>query len=161
MTIDLETRFAVEDFVTLECQLLDDWRLQEWFELMSPDCSYEVPATDARDGLPATTLCLIADNHARLKQRVAQLLGPSTWSENPRSRTRRLVANLAVVERESHLDLQANFIIHRFAGARSDVFVGHYENELVRAGASFKVRRRRAVLDHTTLFHQGKISIIL
>lgn len=157
----LETRQRVEDFLYMEARLLDEWRLAEWFELMTEDARYEVPATDVR-GDRAGTLGIVSDDAARLRQRVEQLLGDAMWCENPRSRTRRLIGNVCVQgEGDAVVDMSANFAIYRFGNGRSDTFVGRYENELVRAGSSFKIRRRTAVLDHESLIEHGKISIIL
>lgn len=154
-------RQQVEDFLFMEARLLDDWRLAEWFELMTGDVSYEVPATDVRDDDPGA-LAIIADDAARLRQRVQQLLGNAMWCENPRSRTRRLIGNVCVQrERDGELDVVANFIIHRFGNGRSDAYVGQYTYVLVRAGDGFRIRRRKARLDHESLAEHGKISIIL
>lgn len=157
----LETRQLVEDFMYMEARLLDEWRLAEWFELMTEDVRYEVPATDVR-GDRANTLGIVCDDAARLRQRVEQLLGNVMWCENPRSRTRRLIGNVCVqVERDAVLDVSANFVTYRFGNGRSDTFVGRYENELVRTDSSFKIRRRTVLLDHESLIEHGKISIIL
>jgi p-cumate 2,3-dioxygenase subunit beta len=154
-------RQQVEDFLYLEARLLDEWRLSEWFALMTEDVRYEVPATDVRDDDP-DALAIISDDAARLRQRVEQLLGNAMWCENPRSRTRRLIGNVSVLdESEGVLDVGANFIIHRFGNGRSDMFVGRYEYQLVYAGDSFRIRRRRVLLDHESLIEHGKISIIL
>jgi p-cumate 2,3-dioxygenase beta subunit len=157
----LETRRLVEDFMYMEARLLDEWRLAEWFELMTEDARYEVPATDVR-GDHFNTLGIVSDDAARLRQRVGQLLGNVMWCENPRSRTRRLIGNVCVqVEKDGVLDVIANFVIHRFGNGRSDTFVGKYEYELVRTDSSFKIRRRTVLLDHESLLEHAKISIIL
>ncbi|MBC7977728.1 MAG: aromatic-ring-hydroxylating dioxygenase subunit beta [Myxococcales bacterium] len=157
----LETRQRVEDFMVLEARLLDEWRLLEWLALMTDDVRYEVPATDVR-GDYANTLGLIADDAARLRQRVDQLLGNVMWCENPRSRTRRLIANLCIqAEHADELDVLANFMIHRFGNGRSDTFVGKYDYKLVRTGDQLKIRRRTVLLDHESLMAHAKISIIL
>jgi 3-phenylpropionate/trans-cinnamate dioxygenase beta subunit/p-cumate 2,3-dioxygenase beta subunit len=157
----LETRLLVEDFMFMEARLLDDWRLSEWLDLMTEDARYEVPATDVRGDI-SKTLAIISDNMSRLRQRVDQLLGNVMWCENPRSRTRRLVSNICVLrDGDGVLEVLANFVIHRFGNGRSDTFVGKYEHELVRAGGSFKVRKRTVRLDHESLFEHAKISIIL
>lgn len=154
-------RQQVEDFMYMEARLLDEWRLAEWFELMTDDVRYEVPATDVR-GDYVDTLAIISDDAARLRQRVEQLLGNAMWCENPRSRTRRLIGNVCVQgEQEGKLDVVANFIIHRFGNGRSDAFVGKYEYALVRAGDGFRIRRRTVLLDHESLIEHAKISIIL
>ncbi len=157
----LGTRQLVEDFMYMEAHLLDEWRLAEWFALMTEDVRYEVPATDVR-GDYLDTLAIISDDAARLRQRVGQLLGNVMWCENPRSRTHRLIGNVCVLgEKDGELDVIANFIIHRFGNGRSDTFVGKYAYALVRAGDSFKIRRRTVLLDHESLIEQAKISIIL
>ena len=156
------SRHAVEEFIFFEARLLDEWRLREWFALMTEDCSYVVPATDAPSGSPHDTVCIIADDHARLKQRVDQLEGNSVWCENPRSRTRRLIGNVSVVSAtKTEVVTTANFIVHRFGSSRSDVFVGQYRHDLVWADGKFRIRKRLAILDHQNLMVQGKISIIL
>jgi p-cumate 2,3-dioxygenase beta subunit len=156
-----ETRLSVEDFLFKEAQLLDDWRLTEWLDLLTDDVRYEVPATDIRGNF-AGTLAIISDDAYRLRQRVDQLLGNVMWCENPRSRTRRLVGNVCVMEdKEGRLEVAANFVIHRFGNGRSDKFVGKYELELVRTTGSFKIQKRTARLDHESLFEHAKISIII
>jgi p-cumate 2,3-dioxygenase subunit beta len=155
------TRQQVEDFMYMEAHLLDEWRLAEWFELMTEDARYEVPATDVRGG-HLDTLSIISDDAARLRQRVEQLLGNAMWCENPRSRTHRLIGNVRIRSEENgKLDVIANFVIHRFGNGRSDAFVGKYEYELVRTGDSFRIRRRTVLLDHESLVEHAKISIIL
>lgn len=157
----LETRQLVEDFMIHEARLLDEWRLVEWLALLTDDARYEVPATDVR-GDAAHALGLIADDAARLRQRVDQLLGNAMWCESPRSRTRRLVGNIRIEgERADELDVAANFAIHRFGNARADAFVGTYAYKLVRAGDELKLRRRTVWLDHESLVSHAKISIIL
>lgn len=155
------TRQQVEDFMFLEARLLDEWRLAEWYELMTADARYEVPASDVR-GDYRDALAIISDDAARLRQRVDQLLGNVMWCENPRSRTRRIIGNVHIVdERDGQLEVVANFIIHRFGNGRSDSFVGQYRYLLLRVGAGFRIRRRTVLLDHESLFEQAKISIIL
>ena len=50
------TRAAIEDFLYEEAALLDEWRLQEWLDLLTEDATYEVPSTDTPDGDARTTL---------------------------------------------------------------------------------------------------------
>ncbi len=157
----LETRLRVETFMYREARLLDEWRLAEWFELMTEDGRYEVPATDVHEEDP-DALQIISDDAGRLRQRVEQLLANVMWCENPRSRRHRLIGNVCVEgENDGELDVLANFIIHRFGNGRTDTFVGRYKYALVPDGNSYKIRRRTVLLDHETLNDQAKISIIL
>ena len=47
MNVNAVTRADVEDFLYHEAALLDDWRLDDWLELLAEDAAYYVPSTDA------------------------------------------------------------------------------------------------------------------
>jgi p-cumate 2,3-dioxygenase subunit beta len=108
------------------------------------------------------TLFLIADDRRTLASRVRQLLSGTTWAENPRSRTRRLITNvrlLAVEDLEARVT--ANFAVWRFQHDQSDVYVGRCLHVLTRGASGLMFRERRAVLDLETLRPHGKLSFIL
>jgi p-cumate 2,3-dioxygenase subunit beta len=156
------TRQTIEDFLYEEAALLDEWRLDEWLELLTDDVTYEVPSTDIPAGDPHTTLSLIADDNLRLRSRVAQLLGRSAWAENPPSRTRRMISNVRVrgVEGEA-IYVTANFVVYRLRFEQMDTYVGRYEYTLVQRNGRLKIRARKAVLDLEALRPHGKVSFIL
>ena len=64
------SRQMIEEFLYEEAALLDEWRLDEWLELLTEDATYEVPSTDTPEGDPKTTLSLVADDIARIRARV-------------------------------------------------------------------------------------------
>ena len=152
----------IEAFLILEAALLDEWRLEEWLTLMAPDARYLVPPLDAPDADHRDTLFLIADERQTLASRVRQLLSGITWAENPRSRTRRLVTNVRLLEvAGAEARATANFAVWRFQHEQADVYVGRYLHMLVRGPAGLMFRERRAVLDLETLRPHGKLSFIL
>jgi len=156
------TRAEVEEFLYEEAALLDAWRLREWLGLLTDDATYEVPSTDMPDGDARTTLFLVADNRERLRSRVNQLLGKTAWAENPRSRTRRLITNVRVLDADGDtIRVTANFVVYRMRVEQVDTYVGRYEYTLVRHDGALRIRRRRAILDLEALRPHGKISIIL
>lgn len=156
------TRQTIEDFLYEEAALLDEWRLEEWLELLTEDATYEVPSTDTPEGDPKTTLSIIADDITRIRSRVKQLLGKSAWAENPPSRTRRLISNVRIrgVEGESIL-VTANFAVYRMRFEHIDTYVGRYEYTLVQRDGRLKIRTRKAILDLEALRPHGKVSIIV
>jgi p-cumate 2,3-dioxygenase beta subunit len=156
------TRPAIEDFLYEEAALLDEWRLDEWLELLTEDATYEVPSTDTPDGDPQNTLSLIADDKTRIRSRVAQLLGKSAWAENPPSRTRRMISNVRVrpVEGDT-IRVTANFVVYRLRFEQMDTYVGRYEYTLVQRDGQLKIRARKAILDLEALRPHGKVSFIL
>jgi p-cumate 2,3-dioxygenase beta subunit len=156
------TRAQIEDFLYHEAALLDEWRLEEWMELLTDDVTYEVPSTDLPDGTSEQTLFLIADNAVRLRSRVQQLCGRFAWAENPPSRTRRLVTNVRIRERDSDIiRITANFVVYRMRYELVDTYIGRYEYTLVQRQGELKIQHRKAILDLEALRPHGKVSIIL
>jgi len=156
------TRSDAEELFSREARLLDEWRLNDWLDLLTDDVRYEIPSTDQPNASAATSLFLVADDRRRLESRVGQLLGPSAWAENPRSRTRRLITNVEVLgEGRDGSEIGANFAVWRFRNDLTDVYVGHYRYRVVRQHGALRIRYRRAVLDLESLRPHGKVSFIL
>jgi p-cumate 2,3-dioxygenase subunit beta len=160
--IELPSRSEVEDLLYREAALLDEWRLEEWLELLTDDVVYQVPPTDVPEGDVRNTLFIIADDAVRVRSRVKQLLGKFAWAENPHSRTRRMIANVRVLGADGdNILVTANFAVHRMRYESVDTYIGHYDLKLVRDGKLLKIRERRAILDNEALRPHGKISFIL
>jgi p-cumate 2,3-dioxygenase beta subunit len=156
------TRAEVEDFLFHEAALLDDWRLEEWIELFTLDCTYEVPATDSPDSDPGLTWSLIHDRRTMLEQRVIRLKKPEAHAEFPHSQTSRIIGNVRITDRLAQsLLVQANFIVSRMKAGKFDQYVGRHYYELVPAGENFLIRQKKSVLAHDRLDPQGKISFVL
>lgn len=156
-----DLRASVEDFLHREAELLDSWKLLEWFKMFAPEGRYLVPTTDLPAGDPALDLMLVHDDHALLEQRVKSLLRRSAHAEFPQSRTRRLITNVAVFEIDADLfEAHANFVVYRFRAGRTDQYVGSYRHLLVPAEDGYLFAERRSIMDHEALT-QGKLSIIL
>jgi p-cumate 2,3-dioxygenase subunit beta len=157
------TRAQVEDFLFHEAELLDGWRLDEWLELFEEGGTYRLPATDAPDSDPTTSLFLISDDWMRLQARVKRLKSRNAHIENPHSRTRRIVGNVRVApgDEPGTVRVRANFAIYRMRYELNDVYVGSYEHILVWDGERLRFRHRKAVLDLESLRPAGKVSIIL
>ena len=160
---DTICRSQVEDFLYREAELLDDWRLDEWLELLTDDARYLVPSLDVPpDGNPTATLYLIADDSTRIRSRVKQLMGKSARAEQPRSRTRRIISNVRIVdETEASLRVTANFLVHRCRLKKVDTFIGKYEYHLLLDRGRLKIGERKAILDLDALQPHGVLSIIL
>ena len=159
---ELPSRQEVEDLLYREAALLDEWRLEEWLELLTDDAVYQVPPTDVPEGDSRNTLFIIADDAVRIRSRVKQLLGKFAWAENPHSRTRRLITNVRVLGADGDdILVTANFAVHRMKYESVDTYIGHYNYRLVRKGDDLRISERRAILDNEALRPHGKISFIL
>ena len=161
-TVTLPTRQEVEDLLYREPALLDEWRLEEWLEMLTDDAIYQVPSTDAPEGDARNTLYIIADDALRIRSRVKQLLGKLAWAENPHSRTRRMITNVRVVGVDGDdVLVTANFVVHRMRYETVDTYVGRYDYRLAHFGNTLKIRERRASLDNEALRPHREISFIL
>lgn len=157
------SRQDVEEFLYREALLLDEWRLDAWLALFTADAVYHVPTTGAGAAVtPDTTLFYIADDRARLEQRVIRLAKKTAHVEWPRSRTRHVVTNVLVTERGAdELTVSAAFVVHRFKGGAADVYVGSYRYRLVESDGRLMIREKRAMLDMDGLRPHGRVSILL
>ena len=157
------TRQRVEDFLIAEADLLDNWRLREWFALFDSQATgYYMPTTDLPDGDPGSDLYLVADDMGKLRSRVDQLLSGVTWAENPRSRTRRMISNVKIDAVDGDvLRIRANFVVYRMRFQNIDPYIGEYRHTLKVNGESFAFLERRVVLDLEALRPHGKVSFIV
>ncbi len=158
------TERDVERLLIKEARLLDGWLLKEWMELLTDDVQYFIPSLDSPDSSHETALFMVSDSSVMLRSRVEQLLGRTAWVENPRSRTRRLISNVEILEADAQaesLRIAANFAVWRFQHEMTDVYVGRYTHQLAWSQGELRIRERRAVLDMQTLRPHGKLSFIL
>ena len=156
-------RAEVEALFVEEAALLDSWRLDDWLALLTEDARYLVPPNDVPDGDPRDTLFTIADDIRRIRGRVKRLKSEDAHAERPRSRTRRLVSNIRIVERDgAELVAEANFVVYRFRrNRRVGEYVGRYRYRLRATDAGLRIAERRAILDCEELGGLGSVSFIL
>lgn len=154
-------RELVEDFLFMEAELLDSWRLDEWVGLFAEDGRYVVPTTDLPDGDPKRDLVFIDDDITRLRARAARLNSRHAHREYPSSRTRRFVTNVRVADTGGgELSVTANVVVYRFRSGEGAPYVGSIQYILRRSGEDFRIAYRRAVLDMEALSSHGAVSII-
>ena len=156
------TRADVGDLLVLEAELLDEWALDEWVALYTPDSRYVVPSTDDRDGDPDSDLMLIDDDGLRLRSRVERLKSRKAHREYPHSNTRHLVSNvrLRAVEGDELL-VPAAFVVFRFRNRQAVHYVGRYRYRLVVSSGRLMIRHKRVELDLTALRPAYDVAIIL
>ena len=81
---------SCEQFLLHEARLLDDGKFDDWLALFTPEAWYWVPSEpDQADRFE--TVSLINDDRRLLETRVRRLASPRMYSQEPRSRTSRIV----------------------------------------------------------------------
>ena len=163
----------IEQFLFREARLLDERRFREWLALFADDIHYwmgqrstlyprnskAINIVDREryvdDDLPQDGgLALYDENYDTLDRRIARLETGVAWSEDPPSRTRRLITNIEVKASNtgSESEVCANFMVYKSrAETETDVFVGTRRDVLRRIDGGFKIARRRITLDQTVL----------
>jgi len=161
-SVETLDRGAVEEFLYGEAELLDDWRLDDWLELLTADARYEIPPTDAPHGKSTDTLYLVADDRFRIESRVRRLKSDNAHAEFPRSRNRRLVTNVRLGDPvDGLLPVRSSFLIYRIKYEHRDSYVGQYHHQLSVVDGAIRIAYKRAVLDDLALRPLGLVSIIL
>ena len=155
-------RTRIEDFLYLEADLLDDWRIEEWFALFAEGATYEVPPTgEADENDPATSLFYIADDYVRLRERVVRLTKSEAHSEFPRSRQRHMISNVRITGMSGSVaDVTCNFVTYRAKRGVVDTYYGKHVYRIECSREPFKIRSKRSILGMDMLY-PGKLTIII
>ncbi len=156
-------RSDVEDFLFIEADLLDNWRLKEWEALLTDDAAYYIPANDDPEGDHRSSLFIIADDRERIHQRIIRVLDPNCHAESPRSRLTRIIGNVCIREVQGEfVTATANFVAHRYRRyERMGEYAGNCRYILKRHGESFLIKERRIFLKSHELGSLGSVSFIL
>src|SRR5262245_13058383 len=85
-----------EQFLVHEARLFD-----EWLSLFTADAWYWVPL-EPNQASPRDTVSLIYDDRRLLETRVRRLASPRIYSQEPRSRTSRIIANVTIEQTEGN-----------------------------------------------------------
>jgi 3-phenylpropionate/cinnamic acid dioxygenase small subunit len=177
-----DIRREVEQFLYREARLLDERRFHQWLELLTDDIRYWMPVRTTRypKGSKAIAildrdryeaeelakegeLAVLDETKQTLSMRVARLDTGLAWAEDPPSRTRHIIANVEVEagDKDSELKVYANFIVYRNRGeTEQDFFVGRREDVLRQVDGTWKIARRKIILDQNVLLAKN-VSIFL
>jgi 3-phenylpropionate/cinnamic acid dioxygenase small subunit len=98
-------RAEIEALLFREARLLDEWRLEEWLTLFTPDAVYWIPIDD-RKSVDRNT-AIILDTPTRREERVYHLLNNRFASQTPRSRTVHAITNVEIEPAS-----ESRFLVH-------------------------------------------------
>jgi 3-phenylpropionate/cinnamic acid dioxygenase small subunit len=147
----------VLQFLYTEGRLLDDNRLEEWLGLLDPAVVYRAPVrtTVARGDGPGFSRGSFYFNETRgsLELRVKHATSPNDWSEQPPSRTRRLITNVLVEQSGADLLATSSLLLvrSRWDLPQPELWSAQRHDQLARSDGHLKIRRRDIHLDHTNI----------
>ncbi len=144
---DLADVRRCEAFLVHEARLLDDARFDEWLALFTADARYWVPSQPNQES-PYETVSLMYDDRRLLETRVRRLADPRIYSQEPRSRTSRIVTNVTFEpddEQPGRL-VRSKFVLVEYRRETQRLFAGTYLHRLVGASENMRIAHKRVDL---------------
>jgi benzoate/toluate 1,2-dioxygenase beta subunit len=138
----------IEQFLFREARLADEGDYDGWEALWTDDGVYWIPA-NGDDIDPARQMSIVFDNRSRIALRVRQLKHDKRHSQNPRSRLRRIVGNVEVLEgrgTEEEVIVGANFIVYESRDRGMTIWGGRTEYRLRRIDEQWRMARKKVML---------------
>jgi 3-phenylpropionate/cinnamic acid dioxygenase small subunit len=137
---------SCELFLSREARLLDDGKFDDWLALFAPEAWYWVPSEpDQADRFE--TVSLINDDRRLLETRVRRLASPRMYSQEPRSRTSRIVTNVTVEEATTNsCTVRSKFLMIEYRREQQRIFGGTALHGLVRARGGIMIAWKRVDL---------------
>ena len=138
---------ACELFLINEARLLDEGQFDEWLALFTPDARYWVPSQPGQTS-PFDTVSLMYDDRRLLETRVRRLADPRIYSQEPRSRTSRILTNLTLEPGSSEPGqiVRSKFILVEYRREEQRLFAGTYIHRLVDDGETARIAMKRVDL---------------
>ena len=136
-----------EAFLIHEARLLDDGHFDQWLALFTADARYWVPSTPGQTS-PHDTISLMYDDRRLLETRVRRLADPRIYSQEPRSRTSRIVTNLGLEPGDGApgVMVRSKFILVEYRREEQRFFAGTYLHRLVGEEGAIRIAMKRVDL---------------
>src|SRR5213079_3648213 len=120
-------------FLEHEARLLDEAKFDDWLALFTADAWYWVPSEPGQNN-PHETVSLIYDDRRLLETRVRRLASPRMYSQEPRSRTSRVVTNITIEANDrTSCTVRSKFIMIEYRREQQRIFAGTALHRLVQA----------------------------
>jgi 3-phenylpropionate/cinnamic acid dioxygenase small subunit len=137
---------SCERFLLHEARLLDEARFDDWLALFTPDAWYWVPSEPDQPD-PHETVSLIYDDRRLLETRVRRLASPRMYSQEPRSRTSRIVTNVSIEEAgRGAATVRSKFVMIEFRRNSQRLFGGTLFHRLLQTADGLRIAWKRVDL---------------
>src|SRR5215475_8073197 len=135
-----------ERFLLHEARLLDDGKFDDWLALFTPDAWYWVPSEPDQDS-PHEVVSLIYDDRRLLETRVRRLTSPRIYSQEPRSRTSRIISNVSIEDGDNNAcTVRSKFLMVEYRREAQRLFAGTAFHRLVQVDGLILIASKRVNL---------------
>jgi len=159
-------RLEIEDFLWNEADLLDEFRYEEWLDLLADDVSYwmpirrNVPSREIEGQFTAEgpELSWYTDDKTTLTNRVLQIRSHVHWADEPYSRISHFVSNVRILDSKGPDEVRVGcrFMFHRNRHDDEESnFIGRRIDTLRRTADGWKIARREIYLDESVLLFKN------
>src|ERR687888_529116 len=139
-------RERCEQFLLHEARLLDEGKFYDWLALFTPEAWYWVPSEPDKDN-PHDTVSLIYDDRRLLETRVRRLASPRMYSQEPRSRTSRIVSNVSIEDGDNTAcTVRSKFLMVEYRREVQRLFAGTALHRLVQSDGLILIASKRVNL---------------
>lgn len=172
LEISADEQRALERFYFHEARLLDNRQYQQWLALVSPEIRYSMPSrtnlmVDNRErgnehmisvdreleSADSMGCPIREETYVHLMVRVERAFKVNSWSENPPARTRRIIGNIELMEREGDkLSVVSNFhMFYARPGSANFLYSGQRRDLLTPAGEGYTILQREVIMDYADI----------
>ena len=135
-----------ERFLQHEARLLDEGKFDDWLALFTPDGCYWVPSQPDQDN-PHDTVSLIYDDRRLLETRVRRLASPRIYSQEPRSRTSRIISNVSIEDGGNNgCTVRSKLLMVEYRREAQRLFAGTAFHRLVQTDGLILIASKRVDL---------------
>ena len=144
----------VTQFVYREARLQDEHAYDAWEALWTDDGVYWVPA-NGEGGDPEQCMSIIYDNRSRIALRIRQFHTGKRFSQTPKSRLRRLVSNVEILQHDdAQIVVGSNAMVFESHVRGDTIWASRNEHTLRRVDGELRLVRKKVVLvNNETALH--------
>lgn len=155
---EYETHIDCVNFLHREAEILDEGRLEEWFELLSEDIEYKAPIRERKDTRAeefSEDSYYFIEDIGTIRTRIDKNAHEYSVSTNPPEHECRMVTNVRVVDQNEHEVNVVSRVLYRVVTVdqdRSDRILTCSRDDILRRdGDSFKLAERVVYFDQSSL----------
>jgi len=160
-------RLEIEDFLWYEADLLDEFRYEEWLDLLTDDVTYwmpilrNVPSRELEKEQTAeggTDLSWYSDDKPILEKRVQQIRTHVHWADEPFSRISHFITNVRILgwNGPDEVRVKCRFLFYRNRHEDEEsTFIGKRIDTLRRTDNGWKIARREIYLDESVMLFKN------
>ena len=144
---DPVARDGFRRLIEREARLLDARLFDDWLAMYAPECVYWVPASPD-GGDPRREIAVSFDDRRRMEDRVFRLRNEYAWSQQPVSRTSRIVSNAtAFATRDKDVFMvRSNFLTTEFHAGDIRTYAGWTGHRVRRRGDGWEILAKQVNL---------------